>query len=451
MKISCVLIAAMLLSCGSSGSDDWYYHWSCNGDAQCLATNPNGTPTGTNDEGPNESSCTELLTFAQHFWGSAAVDSCDQNPNGAAGGPVVSSFTPASGAAGTVVTLTGTGLSGATVQIDGHACAVTSETATQIVCTIPNVSSFSGPFTVTTAAGNTTSSGSFTITPANPGSGQVVFVSGGTRTGVVVYDRTASVSAATPLRSIATAAVTRGLAFDVAANELYVNDAGGTVSVFPGSASGNAIPTRTLQTSTGAPILVDHSHGELYVCGGGEVLVFSSTATGSTSAVRTLQIQPASGPTIEVYGCAVDTINDELFVLTGNSTSAPVVVEVFARTASGTDAVKRSFTAFSARALSFGGIAVDAVNGEIWVTTQQSAGTAVFARTAAGSPTAQPIPLRTSTTSGGSGVYVDTVNGEAGLATVGGFTVLSRTTMGFLRSVSSGNMPGTDVSIAPGF
>ncbi len=84
-------LALALCACGgaAASSGDWFYHWNCHGDSQCLATNPNGTATGTNDEGPNQSSCTQLLTFAQHFWGTAAKDSCDQDPNGSADGSTV--------------------------------------------------------------------------------------------------------------------------------------------------------------------------------------------------------------------------------------------------------------------------------------------------------------------------------------------------------------------------
>jgi hypothetical protein len=66
----------------SGGSGDWYYHWNCNGDAECLATNAAGQPSGTLDEGPVEVNCTQLVQFAAMFWGSAATDSCDQSPNG---------------------------------------------------------------------------------------------------------------------------------------------------------------------------------------------------------------------------------------------------------------------------------------------------------------------------------------------------------------------------------
>src|SRR5690349_16467331 len=100
--VAALLIGLTLAGCGGSGgsggaSDDWYYHWDCNGDTECLATNPTGASSGTLNEGPNESSCTELLTFAKHFWGPAATNSCDHDPNGSSSGgsgsaPTVDSF-----------------------------------------------------------------------------------------------------------------------------------------------------------------------------------------------------------------------------------------------------------------------------------------------------------------------------------------------------------------------
>ena len=86
-----------LAACGNTA--DWYYHWSCNSDAECLFTNPTGQASGDLDEGPDGVNCTQLLTFAAHFWGSAATNSCDQSPtpltytvtydgNGSTGGSV---------------------------------------------------------------------------------------------------------------------------------------------------------------------------------------------------------------------------------------------------------------------------------------------------------------------------------------------------------------------------
>ena len=169
-------LALSLSACGGAGggaSDDWYYHWDCNGDSECLATNPTGAPSGTVNEGPNESSCTELLTFAQHFWGPAATDSCDHDPNGSSSGGgggtlSISGFSPTASAPCNSVTLTGSGfptsVTGVTVTIDGLTATVNQVSSTSITftlpCTMPN---FSGPFTVTTSGSSATSAGSFTV------------------------------------------------------------------------------------------------------------------------------------------------------------------------------------------------------------------------------------------------------------------------------------------------
>jgi hypothetical protein len=95
--LSLVIAMVGLLNCGgatdtsgggggSSGSGDWYYHWNCHGDSECLSTNPNGQAIGNLNEGPAKAACTGLLQFAAHFWGSAATNSCDQLATGAGGG-----------------------------------------------------------------------------------------------------------------------------------------------------------------------------------------------------------------------------------------------------------------------------------------------------------------------------------------------------------------------------
>ena len=108
-----ISLAALAAAC--SGQSDWYYHWDCHGDPECLTTNAGGAPSGTIDEGPDQQACTPLLTFAAHFWGANATNSCDQNANGGspAPTPTLTSFvvTPASSSAsvGQTVHLTATG------------------------------------------------------------------------------------------------------------------------------------------------------------------------------------------------------------------------------------------------------------------------------------------------------------------------------------------------------
>jgi hypothetical protein len=105
-------------------------------------------------------------------------------PNGAVSGPItvqnaggpttsvdvfgmlakVNSFAPASGVAGTQVTLTGTGMSGATaVWFNGvEASSIAAVTATSLKATIPPGAT-TGPIIVTTPGGDGPASGNFTI------------------------------------------------------------------------------------------------------------------------------------------------------------------------------------------------------------------------------------------------------------------------------------------------
>jgi YD repeat-containing protein len=80
-------------------------------------------------------------------------------------------FTPKSGLAGTVVTITGTGFdpnpAGNTVTFNGAAAVVTSSSATQIVTSVP-VGATTGLITVTTAAGSDSSDVNFVVGATGP-------------------------------------------------------------------------------------------------------------------------------------------------------------------------------------------------------------------------------------------------------------------------------------------
>jgi hypothetical protein len=82
-------------------------------------------------------------------------------------GPVISSFTPTTGPAGTQVVITGTNLTGATsVEFGGVAAGVfTVNSATQITATVPSGAS-SGPITVTTPNGHASSATNYQVSPA---------------------------------------------------------------------------------------------------------------------------------------------------------------------------------------------------------------------------------------------------------------------------------------------
>jgi IPT/TIG domain len=78
--------------------------------------------------------------------------------------PKIISFTPTSGPVGTTVTITGHGLSGATVvAFNGTPATIVSDTATQIVTTVPTGAT-KGHISITTPAGTVTSIETFNVT-----------------------------------------------------------------------------------------------------------------------------------------------------------------------------------------------------------------------------------------------------------------------------------------------
>jgi IPT/TIG domain len=170
-------LALILAACGGAGAGgggggDWYYHFVCNGDSECLTTNSIGQTSGTIDVGPVESDCTSLLLFASKFWGPDAWNGCDHSPTftpPGAGAITVTGLSATAGIPGTPITISGTGFplggAGITLDVGGVAIPVTSltSTATTITFTVPVVGSRSGPITVHAPGGQATTSASFTI------------------------------------------------------------------------------------------------------------------------------------------------------------------------------------------------------------------------------------------------------------------------------------------------
>jgi hypothetical protein len=78
--------------------------------------------------------------------------------------PTITSFSPKSGPVGTVVTIKGTNLSGATkVTFNGKAATITSDTATKIKVKVPSGAT-TGKIQVTTPGGKVKSTSNFTVT-----------------------------------------------------------------------------------------------------------------------------------------------------------------------------------------------------------------------------------------------------------------------------------------------
>lgn len=176
-----ILGILMFAACGGGGNGEpeWYYHFVCNGDPDCLATNFASAPIGTSDQGPGNAGytgCQSLIQFGNRFWGTAAQQWCDNlasiGPGGGGAAPAISGFTPMSGAPGTSVTVTGsnfpTHIADITVTVSGVTAPVTSASSTQLVITVPSMGNATGPISVVTPSGNATSSASFTVIVPNP-------------------------------------------------------------------------------------------------------------------------------------------------------------------------------------------------------------------------------------------------------------------------------------------
>jgi len=154
--------------------------------------------------------------------------------------PTIASFSPASGASGTSVTITGTNLTGASaVTIGGKAATSFSVSSTTQVTAMVASGCSSGKISVTTAGGTATSSGSFTVlsppaiasfSPTSGPIGAAVAIIGTNFTG-------------------ATAVTFHG----TAANNFLVNsDTRITATVASGTTTGTIAVTTTLGTATSA-------------------------------------------------------------------------------------------------------------------------------------------------------------------------------------------------------
>lgn len=84
---------------GGSSAPNWYYHFVCNGDSECLTLNflPSGTPSGTSNQGPGvggQSGCNSLMNFGRINWNiPPAQQWCDNSPTLTPPAPTLISIT----------------------------------------------------------------------------------------------------------------------------------------------------------------------------------------------------------------------------------------------------------------------------------------------------------------------------------------------------------------------
>lgn len=252
---------------------------------------------------------------------------------------------------------------------------------------------------------------------------------------VTVYARAANGNVA-PSRTVGVSqrlSELKGIAADTVHNEVFFASSGSnSIFVYAKTADGNAAPLRTISgpaTGLNRPtgVSVDALNNEIFVPtanedGTNSIRVYARTADGNTTPLRTITgpdtglgvpINPGGfGTFVTTRGIAVDTVNNEIFVIVVYQSSVSPgahseKIAVYPRTADGNVAPLRMISPGFTSVLC---MAVDTVNNEIFVGGGLNS-IAVFARTADGSAT----PLRTISGDaifGPKGIAVDTASNE---------------------------------------
>jgi alpha-tubulin suppressor-like RCC1 family protein len=308
-----------------------------------------GGNTSTSDAGAAQA--WQVSSTATTATITSSVDNDQRNPSS----PTVASFSPASGSAGTTVTLTGTNFSGtSSVRIGGtEVSGFTVVSATQITATVASGTA-SGPVMVTTANGAAASTDNFTITVSasaptvtTPTSGSVAQTSA-TLGGNVTSDGGATVTA-------------RGVVYSPTATNNtprlsgtgVTNVAGtGTTGVFTVAATG-----LTANTAYSYAAYASNSAGTSYSATGtfttlppAPVITSAATASGTyRSAISAYTITASNTPTSFnatglPSGLTVNTSTGEISGTPTAVTGSPFSVTISATNAGGTGSATLTFT-----------------------------------------------------------------------------------------------------------
>ena len=170
--------------------------------------------------------------------------------------PTVTSFTPTSGPAGTVVTITGTGLTGTTQILFGgkQASLITNTSATSIKGTVPTGAT-TGTITVKNAVGTVVSTGTFTVTVPAPTITSFTATTGGRGLGITItgtnFTGATSVSvggvATTAFRMVSATSIIVGVPAGAVTGKVTVTTPGGTAT---STANFTVTATATVPTVT---------------------------------------------------------------------------------------------------------------------------------------------------------------------------------------------------------
>ena len=219
-----------------------------------------------------------------------------------------------------------------------------------------------------------------------------------------------------PSRTVGGAATTlnapSGLYFDVAGDRLYVANTGANaVAVYDnaGAIDGNVAPTRSLTTSgtLTAPsrLAVDTTRNLLYVVNGdGRILVYAAAATAS-GAVAPVRIW-SNGELVGASGVYVDPVGDRAYV--SNTGSNSILIFDGASTATGAVPPTRSLVGVGTNLNQPRDLFVDIGNDRLYVAN--SGGNQILVFDNASTVTGSPTPTRVLSLAGGTtpqGVFVD--------------------------------------------
>jgi hypothetical protein len=245
--------------------------------------------------------------------------------------PAITSFAPASGVAGTTVTITGTNLTGATaVTFGARAASSFSVTNATTITAVVASGSTTGTIAVTTSGGTGVSSSSFTITPSSPAISSFNPTTGSAGISVVITGTNFTGATAVKFNGTAAASFTVNSATQITAT-IASGTTSGTIAVT--TPAGTATSNTNFSVTAAAPAISSFNPGSGSV--GNSVVITGSNFAGATAVA-------INGTAASSF--VVNSATQITAVVASGTTSGKIIVT----TAAGTAMSASSFTVTSA-------------------------------------------------------------------------------------------------------